>query len=50
MFEPLGKDDPELTRFVLDQIADDGVTIHANTRVVGVEKTKTGVAVAVGEQ
>ena len=47
MFEPLGKDDPELTRFVLDQIADDGVTIHANTRVVGVEKTKTGVAVAV---
>ena len=47
MFEPLAKDDPELTRFVLDQIAADGVTVHANTRVVGVEKTKTGISVTV---
>ena len=47
MFEPLGKDDPELTRFVLDQIEEDGVTVHAGARVVGVEKTRSGVSVSI---
>jgi pyruvate/2-oxoglutarate dehydrogenase complex dihydrolipoamide dehydrogenase (E3) component len=44
MFEPLGKDDPELTKFVLDQVLEDGVTIHAGAKVVSVEKSRNGVA------
>lgn len=44
MFEPLGKDDPELTRFVLDQVKDDGVVIHSGARVLSVDKARNGVA------
>ena len=45
MFEPLGKDDPELTRFVLDQVEEDGVTIHSGAKVVSVDKARNGVQV-----
>ena len=34
----LGKDDPELAAIVLDRIRADGVVIHEETKVVGVEK------------
>ena len=44
MFEPLGKDDPELTRFVLDQVKDDGVVIHSGAKVLSVDKARNGVA------
>ncbi len=47
MFEPLGKDDPELTRFVLDQVEEDGVVIHAGAKVVSVEKSRGGVAATI---
>ena len=47
MFEPLGKDDPELTRFVLDQVVDDGVVIHSGAKVLSVEKSRTGVAATI---
>ncbi len=44
----LGKDDPELTAIALDKIRADGVKIHENTKVVGVEKRgKSGVRVQI---
>ena len=48
MFKALGKDDPELTEIVLDQVRQDGVEILDNTKVVGVAKNgKSGVRVSV---
>ncbi len=43
MFEPLGKDDPELTRYVLDQVAADGVQIRSGVKVVDVEGARSGI-------
>lgn len=36
--EPLGKDDPELARVVLDQLQREGVVIHANSAVTQVAR------------
>ncbi|MBZ0218255.1 MAG: FAD-dependent oxidoreductase, partial [Fimbriimonadaceae bacterium] len=36
MFEPLGKDDPEATAIVLDQVRRDGVSILSGVKVAGV--------------
>ena len=47
MFEPLGKDDPELTRFVLDQVVDDGVVIHSGAKVLSVKKARNGIAATI---
>jgi len=47
MFEPLGKDDPELTKFVLDQIIEDGVVIHGGAKVVGFAKKGKGVTATI---
>ena len=47
MFEPLGKDDPELTRFVLDQVVDDGVVIHSGAKVLSVNKARNGIAATI---
>ncbi len=45
-FDPLGKDDPELTAVVLEALLSEGVDILARTPVKSVRKTKTGIAVA----
>ncbi len=45
MFDPLGKDDPELTAIALRKIAAEGINIYAQTGVEAVEKKGQGVAV-----
>lgn len=45
MFDPLGKDDPELTAIALKRIEDDGVVVRARTGIVSVEMRDDGVAV-----
>ena len=47
MFAPLGKDDPELTRFVLDQVKADGVDIKSGIKVNKVAKYRSGVRVEI---
>lgn len=47
MFDPLGKDDPELTQIALRRIEADGVDVRAKTGVVSVEVKGTGVAVTI---
>ena len=44
-FDPLAKDDPELTRVVLDALAAEGVVIHARTSVAQVRRGAKGIAV-----
>jgi len=45
MFTALGADDPELARIVADCLQRDGIELHENTRVTGVEAAGAGVAV-----
>ncbi|MFN0265229.1 dihydrolipoyl dehydrogenase family protein [Tepidamorphus sp. 3E244] len=40
---PLGKDDPEATRLVLDSVREDGVTVLAETKVTKVRNAKSGI-------
>lgn len=47
MFDPLAKDDPELTAIALRRIEDDGVVVRANTGVAQVKKIDGGVSVIV---
>lgn len=44
-FEPLAKDDPELTAIVLESLRRDGVKILANTAIEKISKSKTGIAI-----
>ena len=44
-FDPLGKDDPELTRVVLDHLRDEGVQILAQAKISNISQTKAGVSV-----
>lgn len=43
-FTPLGKDDPELTKFVLDQVMEDGVRILSGIKINNVSHSKDGFA------
>jgi pyruvate/2-oxoglutarate dehydrogenase complex dihydrolipoamide dehydrogenase (E3) component len=45
MFTALGADDPELAQVVTDCLRRDGINLHENTRVTGVEAAGDGVAV-----
>ncbi|MBT3703804.1 MAG: FAD-dependent oxidoreductase [Alphaproteobacteria bacterium] len=45
MFTALGADDPELAHVVTDCLRRDGIDLHQNTRVTGVEAAGDGVAV-----
>lgn len=47
MFDPLGKDDPELTAIALRKIAAEGVNIYGQTGVEAVEAKGQGVAVTI---
>jgi pyruvate/2-oxoglutarate dehydrogenase complex dihydrolipoamide dehydrogenase (E3) component len=47
MFSPLGKDDAELTRIVLEQVAAEGVDIRGNIQVRKVSKRNKGVRIVI---
>ncbi len=49
LFEPLAKDDPELTRIVLDSVESDGVDIRAGVKVNRIAKARHGVRVEIEE-
>jgi pyruvate/2-oxoglutarate dehydrogenase complex dihydrolipoamide dehydrogenase (E3) component len=44
-FQPLAKDDPELTSILLGALATEGITIHAQVGITQVKKTARGVAI-----
>ncbi len=44
-FDPLGKDDPDLTRVVLEHLKAEGVEILAQANVIKVLKTNTGISI-----
>ena len=44
-FDPLGKDDPELTRIVLDHLQAEGIEILSRIKVTEVRKTDAGVSI-----
>lgn len=47
MFEPLAKDDPELTHIVLEAIKADGVDIRSNTKITGVSGSEGDLTITV---
>ena len=47
MFEPLGRDDPEMTELVTRQLRREGVDIRANTKVLEVSHKSKSVSVSV---
>jgi pyruvate/2-oxoglutarate dehydrogenase complex dihydrolipoamide dehydrogenase (E3) component len=44
-FEPLAKDDPELTKVVLDSLISEGIVIRGNIKIERIEKSKTGIRI-----
>ncbi len=44
-FDPLGKDDPELARVVLDHVQDDGVEILSRIKIADVRKKGRGIEI-----
>jgi pyruvate/2-oxoglutarate dehydrogenase complex dihydrolipoamide dehydrogenase (E3) component len=44
-FQPLAKDDPELTAAVLQALAEEGVKIHAQAAILRISNTATGIRV-----
>ena len=44
-FDPLGKDDPELTRVVLDHLEAEGVEILAQAKIEDISQTKSGISI-----
>ena len=49
-FDPLAKDDPELTEIVLERLRAEGVTILARTAIAEVSQTADGIAVETREK
>ncbi|MCB1479186.1 MAG: FAD-dependent oxidoreductase [Tepidamorphaceae bacterium] len=46
-FQPLGKDDPELARIVLDRVAEEGVEVRGGAKVAGVRRVKAGIELTI---
>ena len=42
-FSPLGKDDPELSRFVLDQLAKEGIEVLAGAKITNICQSDNGI-------
>ncbi len=42
-FSPLGKDDPELSRFVLDQLAKEGIEVMAGAKITNIGQSDDGI-------
>ena len=49
MFAPLGKDDPELSAIILEQIRSEGVDIRGGVKIIEVSKAGSGVRVSLEE-
>ena len=49
MFAPLGRDDPELSAIVLEQIRSEGVDIRGGVKIIKVSKAGSGVRVSLEE-
>ncbi len=45
-FEPLAKDDPELTAIVLNALAEEGIAVKAQAAILNIEKFPDGIRVA----
>ncbi len=48
-FQPLGKDDPELAKVVLDSLASEGIQIRGGIKIERIEKTTSGLRVVAAE-
>ncbi len=46
-FQPLAKDDPELTSVVLEALQAEGIAIHGNAKISNIENAKSGIRVSV---
>ncbi|WP_108880042.1 FAD-dependent oxidoreductase [Anderseniella sp. Alg231-50] len=46
-FQPLGKDDPELTAIVLDHLRDEGIDIRAGAKITGIAKAAKSKAIEI---
>jgi pyruvate/2-oxoglutarate dehydrogenase complex dihydrolipoamide dehydrogenase (E3) component len=49
-FDPLAKDDPELTAIVLENLGADGIDIRARVKITAIRKTAKGVAIDIDGQ
>ncbi len=49
-FQPLAKDDPELSAVVLEALADEGVVVHAKTAIANIKKTTDGIRIELNDK
>ncbi len=45
-FQPLGKDDPELTSIVLDHLRNEGIDIRAGVKIINISQSAKGITIA----
>jgi pyruvate/2-oxoglutarate dehydrogenase complex dihydrolipoamide dehydrogenase (E3) component len=48
-FQPLGKDDPELTSIVLDHLRNEGIDIRAGVKITDISQSAKGITIALEE-
>jgi pyruvate/2-oxoglutarate dehydrogenase complex dihydrolipoamide dehydrogenase (E3) component len=48
-FQPLGKDDPELTSIVLDHLRNEGIDIRAGVKITNISQSAKGITIALEE-
>jgi pyruvate/2-oxoglutarate dehydrogenase complex dihydrolipoamide dehydrogenase (E3) component len=48
-FQPLGKDDPELTSIVLDHLRGEGIDIRAGVKITDISQSAKGITIALDE-
>jgi pyruvate/2-oxoglutarate dehydrogenase complex dihydrolipoamide dehydrogenase (E3) component len=48
-FQPLGKDDPELTSIVLDHLRGEGIDIRAGVKITNISQSAKGITIALEE-
>jgi pyruvate/2-oxoglutarate dehydrogenase complex dihydrolipoamide dehydrogenase (E3) component len=48
-FQPLGKDDPELTSIVLDHLRGEGIDIRAGVKITDISQSAKGITIAVDD-
>jgi pyruvate/2-oxoglutarate dehydrogenase complex dihydrolipoamide dehydrogenase (E3) component len=48
-FQPLGKDDPELAKVVLDSLEAEGIKIRGGIKIERIEKSKTGIRIVAAD-
>ena len=48
-FQPLAKDDPELTKVVLDSLVSEGIRIRGGIKIERIEKSKSGIRIVAAD-